>query len=196
MSLPTSDGMASSWMTRFVAKDGTVRSEYYGMAGAGFRLHWNSKLSRKSLEPLPRYLSVEVDIRKTTGTQGIWGYLYGDGELLASTLMLHPGDAKRGYGAAPASFWDATMLAKLNRADRWSFVAIREDGSEIERFDLSVPDRLGRAQLHSRYQHGMEAAWDARVATKSIMSPGPLEQAPICAYSTPEDRWAQELSQI
>jgi len=194
--LETSPQGTRSNMVRFLSKAGKVERVSYRMFGTRFRAFWKDAIGTDPVATFVDSISAEIPIHPARDGQGVWGYLFADGELVGTALMLDPKFARKGFGAGSAYFSGFAAPDKLDNADRWSFVAIEQDGTEIARLDLPVPDRAAREAQRARHRADLDEAWAGRSEEPDLLSPVPGEFKAWCVFSTPERRQQQALSEI
>lgn len=191
----TPDGLRSS-MVRFVSTDGKLLREEHQLQGNGFKVYFSNQPGILDFSSFPPSLFIDIDPRKTIGTQGVWAFLFADGEQLASAKILSAKSAKRGAGVGSAYFAGDSLLARLSQAERWTLVVVRDDGTEIERRDLPVPSRATRQRLFASHKADIDTAWARRDEGPDLLSPRPAGGDAWCVLSTPESRHAEDMATI
>jgi hypothetical protein len=199
---PAGEGSATRGrLVRSIGLDGSGRAGVYEMWGEGLRVTWRLAETPQGARPRVAYLSMEIPTAFARNGGGIYGYLYGDGQLVATTTMLDERGARRGYAVSTA-FFQATAAqdigVPLGAADRWSLVVAHADGTEILRRDLPLADRRARDENFARHWAALEAAWAARDPDRLITTPAdslPRDRG-ACLLSTPAARREIEESSI
>lgn len=185
-----------SVLVRFVSTDGKLLREEHHLQGNGLRANWAHHPKDFPFSFSDSLLWIDIDPRKTIGTQGIWAFLFADGKLLTSARILGAKGAKRGTTSSTVFFSGDEQLAKLGQSDRWTLVIVRDDGTEIERRDLVIPDRAVRERSITKHRAELDAAWVRRDERPSLLTPRPESEIGWCVLSTPGRRREEALSEI
>ncbi|RYD52514.1 MAG: hypothetical protein EOP60_10175 [Sphingomonadales bacterium] len=179
----------SGRLVRKLDLTGSSWSEIYDMWGAETRIGWRLTETPIGTRREVYTLSVRIEPTFSRDGQAIFGEVWGDGHFVSSTTLLTRESAKDGY-ATSGAFFQGGGLAALANYDQWSFVAKREDGSEVARQVIPVPARQDRDRIFLQHRAAIEAAWPRRDPKLSVslnadaLPPG----SATCLLSTPEAR--------
>jgi len=192
------DATLAGRLVRNVSYDGSNWSETYEMWSKDIRVTY--RVDHHQSEARPQVYSVRVNIPATSSNngQGIYGYLFGDGELLAQTSMLSPRSAAKNYVASRAFFQNRKFRLNSWNHDLYGLIVLNGDGSEIIRKNLSIPSQAELDAAYLTHSKSIKVAWTKRDPEKLTTTPAdslPKDQA-NCLLSTPAARDEEELGSI
>jgi len=168
------------------------------MWGKNISVNWLIRDHQSKTTRQVHSVGINLPATPSSNGHGIYGYLFGDRELLANTTMLQPHFAQKGYVATRAFFLNNGSQKDLWDHDSWSFVAINGDGSEIIRQKLPLPSQVDLDAAYQTHRKSIEVAWTKRNAEKLTTTSAdnlPRDQA-NCLLSTPAARDDMEHGSI
>lgn len=169
----------------------------YGIYDLWGDVHVEWAITGQLSAPRKRINYITVNVPTTRHSAGIYGYLFGDSDLISVDTLLDPADFQRGHSSRfEASFRGGKVEKELDKYDRWTFVMQNGDGEEIVRKTLNIPDRKFRDYALRLHTAALEAAWTARDTKllETVHADTLRADQAYCLLSTAETREIIEAS--
>lgn len=185
----------SGRLVRTMTLEGRRLGDNYEMWSPDLRIRWRVEEGISRTVRTVGSISIEFPPIPLETGHGIYGYLFGDDKLVATATILAPDFARRGHSATSVSFHDGE-IGVLARYDVWTLVGLRDDGVEVFRRRLAVPNRAGWQEAYLRHRGAVEQAWRERDPKRSVSDDASTLPFPVCLMSTPQARERIEMSEM